>query len=354
MARVKQLADKDGELIYPVVDPTQLHFSGTEKQVVKGDGTIGVPQYVKQLEGNGRIASADITHQYDNDQVHQRLDISSSSMTTGKPAADGFINTYMWDNSGTYDTQVYIPNGETINNGGMPQIRFRGGNANWGSWKNIITSSSSGSVTSGMLADNAVTKNKISFSTLKPRWDLTYTTNTDPGDVTWSKTTLGGTTITLHQCNGGTGLMIDSGGSAFKIIRHNMAFDANSFTASAIGVHNIATGSAIWARFSGITNGTQKNFQQVQHTGESGVNYGTIIDLNATTTTSGSMEYTISRIKGNTFSASGSLHIAGNNTSVFFTAEITAKDVNSIPTLYLRGTGSSITNVIHSIEILEV
>lgn len=40
MARVKQLADKDGELIYPVVDPTQLHFSGTNKQFIKGDGSI--------------------------------------------------------------------------------------------------------------------------------------------------------------------------------------------------------------------------------------------------------------------------------------------------------------------------
>lgn len=90
----------------------------------------------KYLKGNGRITSSDIDHIYTDNIVHQRLDISSSSMTTNKPAGDGFINTYFWDNTGKYDTQLYIPNGSTVN-GGRPQIRFNDNKDTWTSWKSL-------------------------------------------------------------------------------------------------------------------------------------------------------------------------------------------------------------------------
>lgn len=90
----------------------------------------------KYLKGNGRITSSDIDHIYTDNIVHQRLDISSSSMTTNKPAGDGFINTYSWDSAGKYDTQLYIPNGSTIN-GGRPQIRFNDNKDTWTSWKSL-------------------------------------------------------------------------------------------------------------------------------------------------------------------------------------------------------------------------
>lgn len=90
----------------------------------------------KYLKGNGRITSPDIDHIYTDNIVHQRLDISSSSMTTNKPAGDGFINTYSWDNSGKYDAQLYIPNSST-NNGGRPQIRFNDNKDTWTSWNSL-------------------------------------------------------------------------------------------------------------------------------------------------------------------------------------------------------------------------
>lgn len=90
----------------------------------------------KYLKGNGRISSADVDHIYNNSDVYQRLDISSDTMTTNKPAGDGFINTYSWDNTGKYDTQLYIPNASTVN-GGRPQIRFNDNKDTWTSWKSL-------------------------------------------------------------------------------------------------------------------------------------------------------------------------------------------------------------------------
>lgn len=94
------------------------------------------------LIGNGRIASADIDHIYTDSKVHQRLDIASNSMTTNKPAADGYINTYMWDNSGTYDAQFYMPNGIT-NNSGRPQVRYRASGGTWSAWESLAKLSDS-------------------------------------------------------------------------------------------------------------------------------------------------------------------------------------------------------------------
>lgn len=90
----------------------------------------------KYLKGNGRITSSDIDHIYTDNIVHQRLDISSNSMTINKPAGDGFINTYSWDNTGKYDTQLYIPNSSTVN-GGRPQIRFNDNKDTWTPWNSL-------------------------------------------------------------------------------------------------------------------------------------------------------------------------------------------------------------------------
>ena len=83
---------------------------------------------------NGRISNANLTHQYPEDKVSKKLNISSSSMSTGKPASDGFIETYFWDNSGQYDTQLFLSNGD----GNRPSVRTRGGGDNWsGSWREL-------------------------------------------------------------------------------------------------------------------------------------------------------------------------------------------------------------------------
>jgi len=57
---------------------------------------------------------------------------STSSMTTNKPPTDGHILHFDWDNTGGYDTQLFIANGST------PRVYVRGQNAgNWSAWQNI-------------------------------------------------------------------------------------------------------------------------------------------------------------------------------------------------------------------------
>ena len=125
------------------------------------------------LLGNGRIASADIAHIYTGNKVHQRLDISSSTMTTGKPATDGFINTYMWDNAGTYDAQFFMPNSST-NNGGRPQVRYRPDGGSWTAWESLAKLSDVPTVNNGTLT---IQKNGTDVQTFTANQSTNATAN---------------------------------------------------------------------------------------------------------------------------------------------------------------------------------
>ncbi len=92
-----------------------------------------------------RPTSANFDHYYDEDyvtkgRIHARLDVSSGSMTTGKPASDGYIQTFFWDNGGMFDAQLFVPNTKS-GNYGHPQIRWNAGantgTADWNNWANI-------------------------------------------------------------------------------------------------------------------------------------------------------------------------------------------------------------------------
>ena len=119
----------------------------------------GGSTYAQYLEGNGRISSADIAHISTHSDVHQRLDIATSTMTTGKPVADGYINTYSWDNNGAWDTQIYVPNSSTGDSGGHLQIRYKN-NSNWTAWQNLPLLSDIPTVNDATLTvtQNGVTK----------------------------------------------------------------------------------------------------------------------------------------------------------------------------------------------------
>ena len=103
---------------------------------VTASAFLGNATSATYLLGNGRIASADISHIYTGSKAHQRFDIVSSTLTTGRPAGDGYLTTYMWDNAGTYDAQFYMPNGSTTN-GGRPQVRYRPDGGSWSAWESL-------------------------------------------------------------------------------------------------------------------------------------------------------------------------------------------------------------------------
>ncbi len=95
----------------------------------------------------GRIASPNIDHQYPSEKISFRYDIVSSAMDSSgyKPPSDGFMTTYFWDNSGAYDSQLFLPNSSGSH------LRFRVRNAgNWqNNWKAIAFTDDVPSVTTG-------------------------------------------------------------------------------------------------------------------------------------------------------------------------------------------------------------
>ena len=60
--------------------------------------------------------------------------LSTSSMTTGKPASDGYITEYRWDNNGGWSSQLFVPN----NPKGV--LQYRSMNAGtWDNWNTVYS-----------------------------------------------------------------------------------------------------------------------------------------------------------------------------------------------------------------------
>lgn len=85
----------------------------------------------KVNEFNGRNSNMDYT-KTSSEYGTKRTDIVYSG-STSRPNTDGFIETYFWDNSGTYDTQVFFPNNGTA----TPKYRSKGGGSSWGNWQSL-------------------------------------------------------------------------------------------------------------------------------------------------------------------------------------------------------------------------
>ncbi len=86
------------------------------------------------ISPNGRISTPDYGATNKN-RVHAQIDISSSQMTTNKPAGDGYIWTHFWDN-GSWAGQLYIPTGEFDTSN--CHLQWRGqNNGVWRSWEDI-------------------------------------------------------------------------------------------------------------------------------------------------------------------------------------------------------------------------
>ena len=83
------------------------------------------------ISAGGRIASADIAAKGDRGL---RMYLASNSMTTGKPASDGYILNFDWDTTAGWSSQMYIKNSNS------PIMQIRGMNAGtWGSWYTLYS-----------------------------------------------------------------------------------------------------------------------------------------------------------------------------------------------------------------------
>ena len=83
------------------------------------------------ISAGGRIASADIAAKGDRGL---RMYLATRSMTTGKPASDGFILNFDWDTAAGWSSQMYIKNSNN------PIMQIRGMNeGTWGSWYTLYS-----------------------------------------------------------------------------------------------------------------------------------------------------------------------------------------------------------------------
>ncbi len=106
----------DGDII--IRDDSIARDYIVNKSWVNEGGNVG--HWMKAMIG--RQASVDFDHIYFDEKVHCRLDIVSSDLGSNNPFdGDGYLLTFMWDNIGKWDTQLFIPNG-----GGHPAYRKRG------------------------------------------------------------------------------------------------------------------------------------------------------------------------------------------------------------------------------------
>ena len=112
---------------------TPVYIDSVGKPVACGD--VNRSTYTHWLEASqGRLADLNFSHIYTNDKVHMRLDIASSTLVSNPFSNDGYVLTFMWDNSGAYDTQIYIPDGAN----GIPKMRKRL-NSTWGNPVTFLT-----------------------------------------------------------------------------------------------------------------------------------------------------------------------------------------------------------------------
>ena len=112
---------------------TPVYIDSVGKPVACGD--VNRSTYTHWLEASqGRLADINFSHMYANDKVHMRLDIASSTLVSNPFSNDGYVLTFMWDNSGAYDTQIYIPDGAS----GVPKMRKRL-NSTWGNPVTFLT-----------------------------------------------------------------------------------------------------------------------------------------------------------------------------------------------------------------------
>jgi len=81
------------------------------------------------------VTTADLAHINTNTRAHMILSQISGETSTTHDPGDGYMLTFMWDNSSSYDAQIHIPASDTSDghNWGRLKMRYRN-NGSWGDW----------------------------------------------------------------------------------------------------------------------------------------------------------------------------------------------------------------------------
>lgn len=118
----------DGGLTY---SGNKIYHAGDKPTLSELGAAAASHNHDVLISAGSRIASADIAAKGDRGL---RMYLATSSMTTGKPAADGYILNFDWDTTAGWSSQMYIKNSNS------PIMQIRGMNAGtWGSWYTLYS-----------------------------------------------------------------------------------------------------------------------------------------------------------------------------------------------------------------------
>ena len=107
----------------------------------------GKSSFLDEYPGAGgtRPTSGNIKPKDASEYGGMRKDVVTASMTdSGRPNCDGHLLTMFWDNTGRFDSQFFVSNGE---NRPEAKLRFKTNKTDYGPWIDVITSNNIGSQT---------------------------------------------------------------------------------------------------------------------------------------------------------------------------------------------------------------
>lgn len=213
------------------------------------------------------------------------------------------------------------------------------------------------SIGTSAIANNAITKAKIDFSTMGATWSSFYFSGTSLSDQTVSVQTLKGTNLSIRISAGGTAVRIVSGASGINAIRQYWSAKLNS-VAGEYGVAGLKSASTVYTRFYGSLGATSIGGGEVNSTASSGTdgmcdaNLGTVSSDARTSTTA---EFLL--LRESTDVEGWTIYGKVGSGGILADASFGAKTVSAsgyAPTVYQRyATSSNTSYVFNCIEVLE-
>ena len=171
---------------------------------VAGDVYVGttannnVINVLEKMQSRPRAETTDanITHKWENNCAHMQFLIATNSMTSNKPAGDGYIIHCGWDNSGQYVGQLFIPNQTATNR----PLQFRAcTNGTWGTWENLYREKVLYSNSSGTNASFTLDENYTNFTYLEILYGNSGKTGTSSCRI---KTSVSGFDTSVYAASG--------------------------------------------------------------------------------------------------------------------------------------------------------
>lgn len=188
--------------------------------------------------------------------------LATSTMTTGKPASDGYITEYRWDNNGGWSSQFFVPN----NTAGKLQYRSMNAGA-WGDWNTVYSTCNKPTPADIGAAASGHTHSYLPLSGGTMTGKITSNVSTGTDMLGWATgairkvTDQGGTllhcdsSLFLHAGDSGTTIAADEGAAA-AYTTENMYLSADGSIQLAVNTQN---GYASATKFTINTSGFSGN-----------------------------------------------------------------------------------------------